>query len=61
MSGFSTAVVVSVVVTAVEGSRVDEDFVVVRESGGGVVVNEVGVEGVSSESESLEGSSGRVP
>jgi len=33
----------------------------VSESGGGVVVRDVGVEGVSSESESLEGSSGRVP
>lgn len=60
MSGFSIAPeeAGSFVVVVMEVSRLG---LVVRESGGGVAVREVGVEGVSSESESLEGSSGRVP
>ena len=59
MSGFSTTAEADVEsLREVVGSSVGG---LVRESGGGVVVREVGVEGVSSESESLEGSSGRVP
>ena len=49
------------VAVEVELSRLEVSFEMVRDSGGGVAVKEVGVEGVSSESESLDGSSGRVP